>query len=215
MLDMFGNLIKPHHPVINPQKPEKLRRVCHTAAKYQGVALNDKFLSGPDLMQSLIAIIFRFREHQIAISADMEAMFLQVAVSSDDSRCLRFLWREDPEQRMEVYEYPRNVFGKKSRRFVQITLCTKWRKVFQSTTKVSSERFSETSTWSTSSIQSEPRKKKSISTRKSETSSSKVDSNWLNGQQVMMKSSHKSQRQRDQQNFWCRATIIFISWTKL
>ena len=28
----------PHHPVINPHKPEKVRRVCNAAAKYQGVA---------------------------------------------------------------------------------------------------------------------------------------------------------------------------------
>ncbi|XP_075261229.1 uncharacterized protein LOC142352956 [Convolutriloba macropyga] len=38
-------------------------------------------------------------------------MFLQVADPNDDSRCLRFLWREDPEQRIEVYEYTRHVFG--------------------------------------------------------------------------------------------------------
>ena len=34
--------------------------------------------------------------------------------ASDDSRCLRFLWRKDPEQRIEVYEYTRHVFGAKS-----------------------------------------------------------------------------------------------------
>ena len=56
----------PHHPVINPHKPEKVRKVCNAAAKYQGVPLNDKLLSGPDLLQSLIGIIFHFREHQIA-----------------------------------------------------------------------------------------------------------------------------------------------------
>ena len=88
--------------------------MCNAAAKYQGVALNDKLLPGPHLLQSLIAIIFRFREHQIALSADIEAMFLQVAVPSDDSRFLRFPWREDPEQRIEIYEYIRHVFGAKS-----------------------------------------------------------------------------------------------------
>ena len=41
-------------------------------------------------------------------------MFLQVAVPNDDSRCLRFLWREDPERRIEVYEYTRHVFGAKT-----------------------------------------------------------------------------------------------------
>ena len=104
----------PDHPVINLHKPEKVRRMCDAAVKYQGVALNDKLLTGPDLLQSLIGIIFRFREHQIALSADIEAMFLKVAVPNDDSRCLRFLWREDPEQKIEVYEYTRHVFGAKS-----------------------------------------------------------------------------------------------------
>ena len=104
----------PHHPVINPHKPEKVRSVCNAAAKYQGVALNDKLLSGPDLLQRLIGNIFRFREHQIALSADIEAMFLQAADPNDDSRCLRFLWREYPQQRMKVYEYSRHVFGAKS-----------------------------------------------------------------------------------------------------
>ena len=27
-----------HHPVINSDKPEKVRRVCNASAKYQGVA---------------------------------------------------------------------------------------------------------------------------------------------------------------------------------
>ena len=104
----------PHHPVINPHKPENVRKVCNAAAKYQGVDLNDKLLPGPDLLQSLIGTIFRFRDHQIALSADLEAMFLQVAVPNDDSRCLLFLWREDPEQRIEVNEDTRHVFVAKS-----------------------------------------------------------------------------------------------------
>ena len=88
--------------------------MCNAAAKYQGVALNDKLLSGPDLLQSLIGIIFCFREHQIASSDDIGAMFLQVAVPNDDIRCLQFLWREDPERRIEVYESTCHVFGAKS-----------------------------------------------------------------------------------------------------
>ena len=90
----------PHHPVINPHKPEKVRRVCNAAVKYQGVALNDKLLSGPDLLQSLIGIIFRFREHPIALSADMESMFLQVAVPIDENRCLQFALAKNSHQRI-------------------------------------------------------------------------------------------------------------------
>ena len=66
--------------VINQQEPEKVRRVCNAAAKYQGVALSNKPLSEPELLQSLIGTSFCSREHQIASWADIEAMFLQIAV---------------------------------------------------------------------------------------------------------------------------------------
>ena len=104
-----------HHPVINPHKPEKVRRECNAAAKFHGVSLNGKFLSWTNLLQSLIGIVFfLFREYPIALSADIEAMFLQVSVPNDDRRCIQFLWRENPKQGIEVYAYTRHVFWAKS-----------------------------------------------------------------------------------------------------
>ena len=44
----------PHHPVLNPNKPGKVRRVCDAAAKYKDVCLNDKLLAGPDLLHGLM-----------------------------------------------------------------------------------------------------------------------------------------------------------------
>ena len=44
----------PHHPVLNPNKPGKVRRVCNAASKYTEVCLNDKLLAGPDLLQRMI-----------------------------------------------------------------------------------------------------------------------------------------------------------------
>ena len=80
----------PHHPNKNPHKPEKVRRECNAASKYKGESLNDKLLTGPVLLQNLVGIIFRFREHQIALTADIEAMFLQVKVPPQECRVLRF-----------------------------------------------------------------------------------------------------------------------------
>ena len=37
----------PHHPVVNPKKPGKVRRVCDAMAKFQGSSLNSYLLSGP------------------------------------------------------------------------------------------------------------------------------------------------------------------------
>ena len=104
----------PHLPVLNPNKPDKVRRVCNAASKFGGVSLNDNLMAGPDLLQSLIGIIFRFREKEIALTADVEAMFLQVKVPPTDCRVLRFLWRENHTDPISVYEYGRHIFGAKS-----------------------------------------------------------------------------------------------------
>ena len=59
----------PHHPVESPNKPGKVRRVCNAASKFRGISPNGNLLTGPDLLQNLIGIIFRFREQKIAITA--------------------------------------------------------------------------------------------------------------------------------------------------
>ena len=51
----------PHHPVKLPHIKEKVRRVCNTAAKHQGVSLNYNLMTGPDLLQKLLTVLFKFR----------------------------------------------------------------------------------------------------------------------------------------------------------
>ncbi len=55
----------------------------------------------------------RFRQGRIEISADIEAMFMQVLVPEDDQRTFRFLWREDPQGKIEIFQYTRHIFGAK------------------------------------------------------------------------------------------------------
>ena len=74
----------PHRPAINPNKPGKLRRVLNGAAKFHGTSLNKSFLTGPDLLQNLINVLLRFLQHQLALSADIEGVFLQVGVPDCD-----------------------------------------------------------------------------------------------------------------------------------
>ena len=70
-------------------------------------------LTGPDLLQNLIHVLLRFRQHQFAMSADIEGMFLQVGVPDCDQPSLRFLWREDPTTNVVVHQYTRHLFGAK------------------------------------------------------------------------------------------------------
>ena len=71
-------------------------------------------MASPDLLQSLIRIIFRFREKQFALTADVEAIFLQVKVPPVDCKVLQFLWRENNTEPISVFEYERHIFGAKS-----------------------------------------------------------------------------------------------------
>ena len=103
----------PHHPVLNPNKPGKVRRVLNGASRFHGSSLNNSLLVGPDLLQNLLFVLMRFREHKYAISADIEGMFMQVGLLESDQRSLRFLWREDPISDVSVFQYTRHIFGAK------------------------------------------------------------------------------------------------------
>ena len=103
----------PHHPVVNPNKPGKVRRVLNGAAEIHGASLNKSLLTGPDLLQNLIYVLLRFRQHPFAVSADIEGMFFQVGVLPCDQPSLRFLWREDPTSNVVVHQYTRHIFGAK------------------------------------------------------------------------------------------------------
>ena len=82
----------PHHPVINPKKPEKVRVVFDCAARSHNTSLNENLMTGPDLVNKLVKVLLRFRKDKIAIVSDIEAMFYQVLVSPEDRDSLRFLW---------------------------------------------------------------------------------------------------------------------------
>ena len=102
-----------HHPVLNPNKPGKVRRVVNGAANFHGSSLKMSLLTGPDLLQNLIYVLLRFRQHPYAVSANIEGMFLQVGVLTSDQPSRRFLWREDPTTNVVVYQYARHIFGAK------------------------------------------------------------------------------------------------------
>ena len=67
----------PTFPVYHPRKPETPRVVMDAAAEFHGVSLNKELVTGPDLMNLLVGVLMRFRSGEIAVAADIEAMFSQ------------------------------------------------------------------------------------------------------------------------------------------
>ena len=106
----------PHHAVFNPNKPANLRVVFDCAARYKGTSLNDQLLSGPDLTNSLLGVLVRFRQEPVALSSDIEAMFHQVMVDPKDVDAFRFLWWSDDDLSKQPVEYRMKVhlFGSTS-----------------------------------------------------------------------------------------------------
>ena len=96
----------PHHPVVNPNKPGKVRRVLNGAAKFHGASLNKSLFTGPDLLQNLIYVLLRFRQHPFAVSAEIEGMYHVI------SHQCAFCGGRTPHQ-MSVHQYTRHIFGGK------------------------------------------------------------------------------------------------------
>ena len=60
----------PHHGIYHPRKPHKIRVVFDCSARCEGTSLNCQLLQGPDLTNSLVGVLTRFRQDRIAFMAD-------------------------------------------------------------------------------------------------------------------------------------------------
>ncbi|XP_035525621.1 uncharacterized protein LOC118333908 [Morone saxatilis] len=103
----------PHHGVYHPRKPGKIRVVFDCSAKFQETSLNDHLLTGPDLTNTLVGVLCRFRKGSVAVMCDVERMFHQFHVKREDQDYLRFLWWENGnlETTPSIYRMKVHLFG--------------------------------------------------------------------------------------------------------
>ena len=99
--------------VYHPQKPGQIRVVFDSSAQECGISLNNVLLSGPDMNNSLLGVLLRFRKALVALTADIQQMFYGFLVREDHRNYLRFLWHKDNDLSKEVAEYRMrvHVFG--------------------------------------------------------------------------------------------------------
>lgn len=107
----------PHFGVDNPNK-KSLRLVFDSAAPVGDKCLNDYLLTGPDLLSSLFGIMLRFREYSIAVTGDIKDMFLRVKIRPEDQHAFRFLWRNSPDDPVDIYVMTSLIFGANCSPFV-------------------------------------------------------------------------------------------------
>lgn len=103
----------PTFGVYHPKKPNQIRVVFDSSAECDGTSLNDVLLSGPDLNNTLLGVLLRFRKEPVALTADVEQMFYCFVVREEDRDYLRYLWYEDNDISKNVTEYRMkvHVFG--------------------------------------------------------------------------------------------------------
>ncbi|XP_062708649.1 uncharacterized protein LOC134288292 [Aedes albopictus] len=97
--------------VTNPRKPGKVRLIWDAAAKVDGMSLNSMLLKGPDQLASLPAVLSRFRQFKVSVSADIKEMFHQLQVRESDRHSQRFLFRNDPLEPIGIYLMDAATFG--------------------------------------------------------------------------------------------------------
>ena len=102
----------PHHGVFHPRK-QKIRVVFDCSARFAGASLNSHLLQGPDLTNNLVGVLLRFRQDKFAVMANLESMFHQVRVPTEDQDLLRFLWwpKGDTTTKPKEYCMHVHIFG--------------------------------------------------------------------------------------------------------
>ena len=86
------------------KQKDKARIVFDSAAKTDGICINDKLRKGPDRNNSLRGVLHRFRRHPYAVTADVENMFHQFAIPDNQRTYLRFFWYENNDPKRQIIE---------------------------------------------------------------------------------------------------------------
>ena len=101
------NWFLPHHGVYHPTK-NKIRVVFDCSSSFKGFCMNKELMQGPDLTNHLLGVLIRFREEFVAFSADIESMFFQIRIPSEQRRFHQFLWWRDGDFTKPPVRYEMN-----------------------------------------------------------------------------------------------------------
>ena len=107
----------PHHGVYKASTG-KFRIVYDADARPAkgAYSLNDCLETGPNLMNSLVVILLRFRKGKYATKSDIQKAFLQIQIHEQDRDALRLLWIEDGQ--VYILRYTKLPFGLTSSPFI-------------------------------------------------------------------------------------------------
>ncbi|XP_063592199.1 uncharacterized protein LOC134769401 [Penaeus indicus] len=84
-----------HHEVLKPGSTSTpIRIVFNSSAKFMGQSLNSFWAKGPDVLNSMVGILLRFREGAIGIAGDISKMYNSIKLPEMEQHVRRFVWRD-------------------------------------------------------------------------------------------------------------------------
>lgn len=103
----------PHHGVWKETSTTtKLRVVFNGSMKTEsGKSLNDFLYTEPNLLPPLAEVLLRWRRHAVAFIADVEKMYRQIRVHSDDWRWQRILWSSRQDEAPQEFQLCTVTYG--------------------------------------------------------------------------------------------------------
>ena len=112
LMKVEDNYLKRHLPllaVINMDRETTKVRVCLDAkTKFQRFSLNDALLKGKLEMPDILQVITKFRVGKFAMVGDIQKMFWQIRLHTDDQKYHGVIWNEN------TYVFTRVCFGDKT-----------------------------------------------------------------------------------------------------
>ena len=102
----------PHHGLYKASRPGKVCVVFDLSAEFNRTLVNKALLLGPDLTNQIVGVLLQFREEQIAVTGDTEAMFYQVKIPEDHKNsCGSFGGKIATQPKRLDHEMTAHVFG--------------------------------------------------------------------------------------------------------
>lgn len=102
-----------HHAVLKESSESTKLRVVFdgSAPSSSGYSLNDLMMIGPNMQDSLFAILIRARHYKFILTGDIEKMYRQVNVAESDRNLQLILWREDDSQPIKTLQLNTLTYG--------------------------------------------------------------------------------------------------------
>ncbi|XP_047996313.1 uncharacterized protein LOC125234155 [Leguminivora glycinivorella] len=112
----------PHFAVLKSDSiTSKLRVVFDCSAKSSsGYSFNDLQKVGPTIQDDLFSILMRFRQHDVALTADVAKMYRQCNVVESQRPLQQILWRDDPSQPIKTFQLNTVTYGTSSAAFLAV-----------------------------------------------------------------------------------------------